>query len=206
MELLNKLYQYIGKFEKGKLYTIVARPAMGKTILAKQIVKELDSIEGKYGEYIKTLLETRCEQISKNVGVIHSKCKDIDSVVWEIKYSEAEIIIVDSFTYINKYKKNAAKILKKLAKEYDKTIIVLSCISRRCDRRKNARPKRSDMTRKFCQSLWRKSDVVISLYRGFYYGMICNGDIMEIHIQKSNYKTGTFTIDFEQLLSEVLEE
>lgn len=141
IELLNKLYQYIGKFEKGKLYTIVARPAMEKTILAKQIVKELDSIEGKCVEYIETFLETHCEQISEYAGVIHSKCKDIDSVEWEIKYSEAEIIIVNSFTYINKYKKNAAKILKKLAKEYDKTIIVLSCISRRCDRRKTHGPK-----------------------------------------------------------------
>ena len=35
MDLLNQLQKYIGSFEKGKLYTIAARPGMGKTVLGK---------------------------------------------------------------------------------------------------------------------------------------------------------------------------
>ncbi len=199
MDLLNQLQKFIGEFEKGKLYTIAARPGMGKTMFAKRIYKELKSIKEDDVLYIDTLLDTHIDKVGRYECMEYSKLKDIDSVVWEIKYSNAKIIVVDDYQMINKYNKNAADLFKQLAKMYDKTIIILSSISRKCDRRKDKHPQMKDMTKKICQSLRKQSDVVMFLYRENYYNPDIKENILEIGIVNNN-ATGVIKVDFKKLI------
>ncbi len=201
MKLLEDLYKYIRTFDQGKIVTIAARPGMGKSVFARQIARELNINEGIKVQYIDTLLDKQIQKIGSYEYSEELNLMDIDSVLWKIKFSEMKVVIVDDYQMINKYNKNVSTLLKNIARTYNKTLIVLSNISRQCDRRKDKHPRKRDMTRKVCQSLWKHSDVVMFLYREDYYNHDKKSNILEIDVQKNNKRTAIIEVDFNVLLN-----
>lgn len=86
--------------------------------------------------------------------------------------------------------------LKNLAKELNVPIILLSQISRAVDRRKNKRPRLTDLRE--TGTIEQDADMVIFVYRDVYNGKN-NADKAEIIIAKNrNGKIGSFEVEFKK--------
>ena len=198
VKILDILYEYIGEFETGKIYTIAARPGMGKTVFATNIYKELAGT----ARYIKTELSHFIEIVSQYKGINISETLDIDRLEYIVRTAPENIIIIHDFNFINKYNYDGAKRIEKMATKYQKVIIVLTSISRRRDFKRDKRPKRCDLIRKYCHTLKKRSEVIIFLFREKYYSA-SGSENLEIYIHKKGSGYKYFSIDFIELLKAV---
>lgn len=199
--MLKFFNSYIKKLNPGNVYTIAARPGMGKTIVARHIANMLAET-GQKVLYIETeglSEQERLKRLNDKYYFLYRRlisAEEIRNVAFIRKYNA---IIIDSFQYMHhKRKEDVAYKLKCLAEELKCAVIVLSHISRKADMRKDHRPRISDMTRKMCGTLWKSSDGVIFLYRNSYYETNKETDIMNIIVAKNipYSETGIYREDF----------
>lgn len=186
--MLKDLYECIEKIVHGNVYTIAARPGIGKTTVARHIANMLVET-GQKVLYIETeglAEQERLKRLNDKYDSLYRRlisAEEIRNVAFIGRYN---VIIVDSFQYIyHKRKEDVAYKLKCIAEELDIVVIVLSHISRKADMRKDHQPRISDMTRKMCGTLWKTSDGVILLYRNSYYEANQETDIMNIIVAKN---------------------
>lgn len=202
--MLKQLYDYIEKFNPGNVYTIAARPGMGKTIVARYIANMLAE-SGQNVLYIETEglpEQERLKRLNDKYDFLYRRlisAEEIRNVAFIGKYN---VIVIDSFQYMHyRRKEDVAYKLKRLAEELKCAVIVLSYISRKADMRKSHRPRITDMARKICGTLWKTSDVIIFLWRDAYYERYCTNDAMNFLIaQNIGGKLGKFKVNFKKLI------
>jgi len=201
--VLKQLYDYIEKFNPGNVYTIAARPGMGKTIVARYIANMLAE-SGQNVLYIETEAlpeQERLKRLNDKYDFLYRcliSAEEIRNVAFIGKYNA---IVIDSFQYMHhKRKEDVSYRLKRLAEELNVAVVVLSHISRKADMRKDHQPRISDMTRKMCGTLWKSSDGVIFLHRNSYYYRHCTNSDMNFIIAKDiDGNLGCFKMDFIKL-------
>lgn len=133
---------------------------------------------------------------------------DLQSKIKQLKQNQAEnlgLIVIDYLQLIECYKQDSrvqelSKItrdLKKLARNFDVPIIVLSQLSRNVEMRPNKRPILSDL--RDSGSIEQDADVVMMLYRdGYYNNDSEEKDIMEIIVGKQrNGPVGTANVKYD---------
>ena len=196
--LLDLLYEHLKNPSQVGLYTIAARPAMGKSLVTETIVEEL------IDKYHKNVKYIQCEEIiDKVISRKQNESYDflyeieitIDRVEEEIKDPDIDVVIIDSYNFMYRKGVDCAEELKKLARKYKKQIFALSSVSRKADGRKDKRPTKEDMTKQMCDSLWESSDSVIFLYRDRYYNEDSENNNMEIIIAKNEFYVGKYKYD-----------
>ena len=197
--MINDLKNYTNNLLSGNLYTIAARPLMGKTTVARYIANTL-SHHGQKVLYIETETLTKNEE-SKEYDFLCRRMISAEEIRNIAFIGNYDVIIIDNFQYMHhKIMDDTAYRLKRLSEELNLKIIVLSHISRKVDIRKNKRPIISDMTRKMCGSLWKSSDGVVFLWRESYYNRSCtNNDIEFIIAKDSNGISGLITLNYQTL-------
>lgn len=175
----------------GGLYTIAGRPSIGKSIIADIVAIEMMKLYGKHVKYIQCQEDCN-EAIFRKIGAgydfLYERGVSVKRVEEELKNPDIDVIIIDSYYCMNRKGIDCAAELKKLSVKYHKMVFVLSYVSRRADYRKDKRPKKQDMTKRMCDSLWESSDAVFFLYRDNYYDKTKNNDT-EIIIAKNEYQS-----------------
>lgn len=197
------LKNYAKNFKFGNLYTIAARPIMGKTTIARHIANILTE-NGQKGLYIDSkgiLVKGNLKRPDEKYDYLCRRLISVEEVRNITFIGKYKIVVVDGFQDMyHKRKEDTAYKLKRLAEELNVVVIVLSHISRKADIRKNHQPRISDMTRKMCGSLWKSSDGVLFLWREAYYELNITKDIMNFIIAKGiNDNLAQFQIDFIKL-------
>jgi len=198
--LIEKIFpDSVNKYSDG-LYTIAGRPAMGKSLVANVIACEMMKLYNKKVKYIQ------CEEVvdeavkrkkeaeydfTYDVGISIKKMEE------ELKNSDIDVFIIDSYNYMDRHGVDCAAELKRLSSKYRKIIFVLSSVSRKADNRKNKRPVKEDLTKQMCDSLWDNSDGVIFLYRDSYYDENTENTELELIIEKGNSLYGRYKYDFD---------
>lgn len=226
-----------GGMQDGYLYLLGARPAMGKTALALNIVchaiengikvtyYSLDMNKEKLIERLlymlakipfpkpdsslceegKNKLIAASEKIYQAEFVVNDRRISVDEIYWkkecEPDYEDSQLIIVDYLqllnTHILKEKRDndniqnemeyICKSLKDLARDANVPVLVLSQLSRACERRLDHRPILSDFRES--AAIEEVADAVMFLYRDDYYNrdseLKC---IAEVNVAKN--KTG----------------
>lgn len=203
--MLNQLYTFIKKFKPGHLYTIAARPAMGKTTVARRLAAGLYE-SGEKVLYISTEImseKKRKKRACDSYDFLYRPLittEDIRNVAYIGRYN---VIIVDSLQYM--YKKSGtdnAYALRRIAEELNLSVIVLSSVSRKADWRKGHMPLCCDLTKRLCGQLYCASDAVIFLFRDAYYLMHSeNHDITFLIHNMTDSCYGSFKTDFNELLN-----
>lgn len=195
---------FINAFKNGCLYAISGRPGMGKTTVALFVANAFKN-NGKKVLYIKTC----CIQYGQNDTVgcdfLYQPCICANEIENLVSIGKYEVIILDSFQELIKESKTKnAMSLKRIAKKYNALIVVVSNISRKADRRRNHKPKISDMTAKLCGSLAMNCRAVILLYRKRYYDEIEESDIIEASVASGLFgKTRVFKLDFDKMIKRI---
>ena len=198
------LNQYIEKLKSGNLYTIAARPAMGKTTVARNIAN-ISSEKGKKVLYIHTEDTCKKEKLkgpNDKYDFLYRRLISVEEVRNIAFIGKYDVVIIDSFQYMyQKRNEDTAYKLKRFAEELNVVVIVLSHISRKAEIRKDHRPQISDMTRKMCGTLWKSSDGVLFLWRDAYYERHCTNDDMDFIIAKDigGNSCRLFNMDFRKL-------
>lgn len=200
--MIEKLFpDCINKYSDG-LYTITGRPAIGKSLVANVIAWEMVKLYDKKVRYIQCeeiIAEAILRKNNAEYDFLYEIGISIDKVEEELKNPDIDVLIIDSYNYMDRKHIDCAAELKRLSKKYRKTIFALSSVSRRADRRKNKRPVRSDLTKQMCDSLWDNSDGVVFLYRDSYYDERIGNEELEIIIEKGNSVYRRYKYDFNVL-------
>lgn len=198
--LVEKIFpDSVNKYSDG-LYTIAGRPAMGKSLVANVVACEMMKLYNKKVKYIQ------CEEVvdeavkrkkeeeydfTYDVGISIKKMEE------ELKNSDIDVFIIDSYNYMDRRGVDCAAELKRLSSKYRKIIFVLSSVSRKADNRKNKRPVKEDLTKQMCDSLWDNSDGVVFLYRDSYYDENTENTELELIVEKGNSLYGRYKYDFD---------
>lgn len=194
---------YAENYNFGNLYTIAARPQIGKTTVARHIANMLAEA-GQKVLYIETEGIPEKEKIKRlddKYDFLYRRLISAEEIRNTAFIGEYNVIVIDSFQYMyQKRKEDVAYKLKRLAEELNVVVIVLSHISRKAEMRKDHRPQISDMTRKMCGTLWKSSDGVLFLWRDAYYERHCTKDDMDFIIAKDiDGNSCRFNMDFRKL-------
>lgn len=226
-----------GGMQDGYLYLLGARPAMGKTALALNIVchaiengikvtyYSLDMNKEKLIERLlymlakipfpkpdsslceeeKNKLIAASEKIYQAEFVVNDRRISVDEIYWkkecEPDYEDSQLIIVDYLQLLSTHilKENRdndniqnemeyiCKSLKDLARDANVPVLVLSQLSRACERRLDHRPILSDFRES--AAIEEVADAVMFLYRDDYYNLDSELKcIAEVNVAKN--KTG----------------
>ena len=201
--LVEKIFpDSVNKYSDG-LYTIAGRPAMGKSLVANVIACEMMKLYNKKVKYIQCeeeINEAITRKKEAEYGFTYDLGISVEKTEKELKNSDIDIFIIDSYNYMDRHGVDCAAELKRLSSKYRKIIFVLSSVSRKADNRKNKRPVKEDMTKHMCDSLWDNSDGVVFLYRDSYYDECTDNKDLELIIEKGNSLYGRYTYDFNMLL------
>ena len=155
------------KIKAGNVLTIAGRCGMGKTVVGINIATSLAETEKVL--YVSTDGSVPIDPSYLKFDFINtSKISDIMCAIINNKY---DVVIIDSFQYMQKHEiEDTAYMLKTIAEELEVAIIVFSHIPRKCEKRKDKRPKYSDIKDKnMCGYLYKYSDNIVFLYRNSYY-------------------------------------
>lgn len=220
-----ELDDLIGGLQKGKLYVLGSRPAMGKTAFGINIARNVSISNEKSVLYVSfelgaeqlisrffLLFNSMPERImiedSIEMVFIEDLCKWISDMPQNKK---PDVIIIDYFQFmtskensfsLGEERSSICKHLKQMAKEMDSAILLLSQVSRQAERRTDFRPVISDLEDVGIDE--QSPDVIMTLYRENYYKPEAGkSGITEVIIRKNDMgATGTVELDFipEQLL------
>ncbi len=190
-------------FQKGKLYTIASRPALGKTNLALNMLINMSILKYR-AHYISTtdsVIDVKKRMASilsgfrykikrtdiendilkkglNEVNTLDLQIYNYDDII-SIKHhldrfdKEIDILFIDdlnSLIDINNERLTPDEIvcaLKSYSIEYNIPIILISCVSRRADRRKDKIPRSGDLN--YASILFKYVDKIFLLYRNHYY-------------------------------------
>ena len=169
------------KNAKGKLITIAARPAMGKSTLAIDII---NSIEEGNVLYFNLESSTRqlVDRIQKDkVHIIDIPGISIDtikSICETISRRNLSLVVVDYLQLVNyddnngwfKKESDVVSFLKKIAEKYCIPVVLVSQLDKSIDMREDRRPTISDIN----PILKIDSDVIVSLYSEHRYTRLFN--------------------------------
>ena len=138
--LVEKIFpDSVNKYSDG-LYTIAGRPAMGKSLVANVIACEMMKLYNKMVKYIQCEEEIN-EAITRKKEAEYDFTYDlgisVEKIEKELKNSDIDIFIIDSYNYMDRHGVDCAAELKRLSSKYRKIIFVLSSVSRKADNRKN---------------------------------------------------------------------
>ncbi len=161
----------------GNVLTIAGRPCMGKTLLGINIAERL--AETKKVLYVDT--EGNLPFNSSEFKYDFLNISTISDIMCAIFKNGYDVVIIDSFIYMRNHElEETAYMLKTIAQELDVAIVVQAHIPRKCDMRKDKRPKYSDIKcKKMCGYLYKYSDDIVFLYRDYCY-FPEKDDIMEV--------------------------
>ena len=165
------------KIKAENVLTIAGRPCMGKTVVGINIAERL--AETKKVLYVYT--EGKLPFNSSEFKYDFLNISTISDIMCAILKKEYNVVIIDSFIYMRNHKlEETAYMLKTIAQELDVAIVVQAHIPRKCDMRKDKRPKYSDIKcKKMCGYLYKYSDDIVFLYRDYCY-FPEKDDIMEV--------------------------
>ena len=203
----------IVKIKGGDLIVIASRPAMGKSTLAINILRNvaikekepvlLFSLENSKETIINKL--TIRNSMDASIFIDASVPQTIDNIFkksCELKEKEnIELIIIDYLQLIqfNKSKvlsrdKEILKMLKTLAKKLDIPIIITSQLSRKPEERNDKRPVITDFNNT-APSILDYADKILFLYRDSYYNKDNKGNMTDIIVAKNeNDEIGTIKL------------
>lgn len=200
------------------LICIASRPAMGKTTLALNIIKNVaaqqkstlifsldngkDLIKNKiinieianssnFIETARNLLSLE-EQLYIYDNVLN--IEDIEQTARKLKLQENIGLIIIDYLQLIKFERTLEEViirLKTLAKELNVPVIVLSQLSRELESREDKRPTLSDFGNSAC--ITEYADTIMFVYRDDYYNKDSERkNIVEVIVAKTNRKiTGT---------------
>lgn len=208
----------IVKIKGGDLIVIASRPAMGKSTLAINILRNVAIKEKK--PVLLFSLENSKETIINKLSIRNSMDASIfiDASVpqtinnifkksCELKGIEnIELIIIDYLQLIqfNKNKvlsrdneiKEILKMLKTLAKKLDIPIIITSQLSRKPEERNDKRPVITDFNNT-APSILDYADKILFLYRDSYYNKDNKSNMTDIIVAKNeNDEIGTIKLEW----------
>ena len=165
------------KIKSGNVLTIAGRPCMGKTVVGLNIAVSL--AETKKVLYVYT--ESKLPFESSEFKFDFINVSTISDIMCAILKNEYDVVIIDSFLYMRNHKlEDTAYMLKTIAQELDVAVVVQTHIPRKCDLRKDKRPKYSDIKyKKMCGYLYKYSGDIVFLYRDYCY-FPEKDDIMEV--------------------------
>ena len=172
-----RMNNILEKIKAGNVFTIAGRPCMGKTVVGLNIAARL--AETKKVLYVYT--ESKLPVESSEFEFDFINVSTISDIMCAILKNEYEVVIIDSFLYMRNHKlEDTAYMLKTIAQELDVAVVVQSHIPRKCDMRKDKRPKYSDIKyKKMCGYLYKYSNDIVFLYRDYCYYPE-KDDIMEV--------------------------
>lgn len=185
------------EFEKGQVYSVIGRPGMGKTTVAK-VLAESFATKGLKVLYINVGDITLREIYDLTFGNTEMEFDFKSNCIWHydnyvtlrqfgdyVDYMSAipddiDMCIIDSFQFlrISLLEESKAHFLLNIAKKKNIPVIVFSHIARRTDCRNDKIPRPSDMTKTMCGDLRKVSRKIIALYRECYY---CEAEDNSIH-------------------------
>lgn len=204
--LYGLLKDRLADFRKGDLYVFAGRPGMGKTTVLLNLLQAMmnqDRVlylqtEKNYGD--EKLLAVSAQNNLPVTCKIYMDLHELKTILRETSY---DYIFIDCFQTMDRTEPaDYAKELKKMALIFNVGIFVSSALSRRTDRRRNHHPRKRDMTKCMCDSLWKYADEIIFLYRQQYYDKKAINNSIELHFAKRNERCG---INFD-MLSQIWEK
>lgn len=198
-------------FNWPSLVCLGARPAMGKTTLLLDIMKNMEKLKESYIYFCleqskKQILDFK-QGIEESKIITDNKFRYVDEIIAYIhKYlCDSEIIFIDSLdmledsmSFENAYerKKEILLKLKKCCLDKNVTILFTSQLSRKVEERPSHRPMLTDL--RDCGGLEDICDTVIFLLRREYYDANDKPGRAEIIIAKNKYGSlgvANFTYD-----------
>ena len=204
--LYDLLKDRLADFRKGDLYVFAGRPGMGKTTVMLNLLQAMmnqDRVsylqtEKNYGD--EKLLAVLAQNNLPVTCKVYMDLHELKTILRETSY---DYIFIDCFQAMDRAEPaDYAKELKKMAQIFNVGIFVSSALSRRTDRRRNHHPRKRDMTKCMCDSLWKYADEIIFLYRQQYYDKKAINNSIELHFAKRNERCG---INFD-MLSQIWEK
>lgn len=237
----DEITQALGGLNKGELYTIAARPGMGKTnfglnlfsktvkdgksclyfsleMMSEELLARLaaDWSNIDYSKFNRAQLEeydwsSLTQRMCKGYTDLKSFIDDSSTQTMSTIRAKAnrvkkqygiDMIIIDHIGLIDHGYENDTKGLseisrecKRLSKDMECPVVILSQLNRDCEKRVNKRPLLSDLRQS--GSIEQDSDAVIFLYRDEYYNPDSeNKGLAEIIISKVRKgKTGNYALE-----------
>ena len=171
------------KNSKGKLITIVARPAMGKSTLAIDIINSVDE-----GKVLYFNLESSIHQLIDRIHNDNVSIVDIPGISTNIiksicdtlsKCSNLSLVVVDYLQLVNAFdeskgwnakERDIVSSLKNIANEFNIPVVLVSQLSKSVDLRDDRRPTISDIS----PTLKIDSNIIVSLYSEHRYTRLFN--------------------------------
>lgn len=207
---------------KGKLITIAARPAMGKSTLAIDIINSVED-----GNILYFNLESSARQLIDrihkdivhivdipgiSIGTIESICDTLN------RCGNLSLVVVDYLQLVNAFdeskgwnakERDIVSSLKNIAEKYSVPIILISQLNRSIDIREDRRPTISDIS----PTLKIDSSIIVSLYSEYRYTRLFNPQVEKkelidtnlLILKNNNGKVYTDTITFNCLTRSFME-
>jgi len=213
-----------GGFQPGSLNIIASRAGMGKSALAQNIALNMWT-NGCHAMYLslETTNDYLCDRfvriaLGKFGGVAEMPIQDKEAVGFLSASSEIinagdimnlirsgdwdanqDVIFVDYIQLIEETENlMGIKVLSSIAKETGLTFVLCSQVSRRVEKRKDKRPRPSDI--RYPSGYLNFIDTALMLYRDRYYDPSASETASEISVFKSDGETlqlaGTVSADF----------
>ena len=205
---------------KGKLITIAARPAMGKSSLAIDIINSIEA-----GNVLYFNLESSVRQLIDRIHRDKVYIIDIPGISTDIIKSISDIIgkhnlslvVVDYLQLVNyddnngwfKKESDTVTLLRNIAAKYNIPVVLISQLNRSIDIREDRRPTISDIN----PALKISSDIIVSLYTEYRYDRLFNPQVEKkelidknlLILKNNNGKVYTDTITFNCLTRSFME-
>lgn len=169
------------KNAKGELITIAARPAMGKSSLAIDIINSIEE-----GNVLYFNLESSVRQLIDRIHRDKVYIIDIPGISTDIIKSISDIIgkhnlslvVVDYLQLVNyddnngwfKKESDTVTLLRNIAAKYNIPVVLISQLDRSVDVREDKRPTISDIN----PILKLDSNIIVSLYSEYRYTKLFN--------------------------------
>lgn len=182
-EQLDKILN--GGFKKSDLVILAARPAMGKSSLALNIMQNIAqnqneiitmfSLEMSKEKVLQRLvLQNKAEKnlnkiLSLPIHIDDTVDNTVDKIIVNLSKSSVGLIVIDFLELIPQTSQIEEIInkLKHLALELDTPILCLSQLPRTIDEKNNKRPDLNDLIYK--ETVLANADSILLLYRDSYY-------------------------------------
>ena len=179
---MKKLLELVNN-SKGKLITIAARPAMGKSTLAIDIINSVED-----GNILYFNLESSARQLIDrihkdmvhivdipgiSIGIIESICDTLN------RCGNLSLVVVDYLQLVNAFdeskgwnakERDIVSSLKNIANEFNIPVVLVSQLSKSVDLRDDRRPTISDIS----PTLKIDSNIIVSLYSEYRYTRLFN--------------------------------
>lgn len=197
------LRSVLGEFQKGYIYCIAGRPAIGKTTLVKKIIKDekdkqfaVFSTETKKEDFFRGLEE--CRNLTVYDGVV--RMDEMESI---LNQSSCDIAVIDTIQMIWDSGNDEASVfssilmkIRQLARSKEIPIIIVSQVGRDCEYRPNHRPRLRDLDYRHYGGIPQIADCVVFIYNQGYYDMD-KSPTEELIIAKNRGKdTGTVFLNY----------